>query len=85
MTNPLETLNKIAAYGKSFYNGQHYSIKYAMKATEDLMDRLTKLKGKHPELVIYKAKTTNRVLFGGTFHVNSSFAYDRVQMLGLKK
>lgn len=85
MDNELQTLNKIPAYGRCLYNGQHFSIKYAMTATDKLVEALEKLKVKHPELVIYKAKTTKRVIFGGTFHSNSTFPMDRQTALaGLK-
>ena len=81
--NTLDILKKIPAFGRHLYNGQHYSIKYCMNATQSLLDKLDQLKAKHPELHIYKAKT-GRVLFGGTFHVNSSFAQDKQRLLGLK-
>lgn len=84
MNTELQTLNKIPAYGRCLYNGQHYSIKYAVNATEDILDKLQKLKSKHPELVIYKAKTTKRVLFGGTFSVSGTFATDKQTIMGLK-
>jgi hypothetical protein len=81
--NTLETLKKIPAFGRHLYNGQHYSIKYCMNATDALLTKLNELKQRHPELIIYKAKT-GRVLFGGTFNVNSTFAQDKQRLLGLK-
>lgn len=81
--NPLQVLNAIPKYGQHLYNGQHYSIKYCMKQTEQIVEKLKELKRLYPELIVYYAKT-GRVLFGGTFPRTSNFAHDKQRLLGLK-
>lgn len=80
---PLEQLLKIPAFGKQIFRGQHYMIKFRKDNSPELDLRLTQLKARYPELLVYKTQKQT-IIFGGTFSSRSNFMYEVKLMAGLR-
>ena len=76
-----KTLNALSHltpfYGKECHAGSFFTVKYRIDDTIDNINKVMALKAKHPkELMFYRAHTTGKIIFGGTFSKKSSFSED---------
>lgn len=79
--DPFQSLLKISGFGRQFYQGQSYSIKFRVVDEGNRAARLTALKVKYPELLIHKTQK-NSIIFGGTFQKSSNFMFEAKLIMG---